>query len=84
MEYSESEKKFILSLVMEKAGTDLKKILADNKKEKEKTLALAALEKGEGEGVKGEGKVKGNSGLSFMELHCVYKDIITGIAYMHS
>ena len=42
-------------MIMKKAGTDLKKILAEK-----------------------------NRALSFMELHCIYKDIIIGIGYMHS
>ena len=50
-----NEDTFVLCLVMKKAGTDLKKILAEKK-----------------------------NGLSFLELHSVYKDIVTGIVYMHS
>ena len=35
-------------------------------------------------GVKGKGKAKGKRALNFLELHCIYKDIIIGIAYIHS
>ena len=53
MEYSDD--KFVLNLLMKKAGTDLKKILAEK-----------------------------NHALNFLELYCIYKDIIIGINYMHS